>query len=398
MNEQVKEEKNKNNKKTIFIIGGIVLIAVLALVIPKIINKGADSEDEKINTGSEYGDKYANYLNEKILTDTDKAKAALINFDDKDDPEMLINYEENEEEYTIVLYIESDEVKETSKQKNVKPKILYSVKTEAPNWYFETKEENKDTTYVPVTSILTNENTTDKTITKDENFEKEYIEVDMELEEKEINKENIKDLNGLVNDYKKNDNSLTEEKQQEIKTKLEEIKKAEKLEAAKITSSNYNEKIGNHLKYFVGIYRGAYYGWPEVFDYKDVTNSVKVPGQTEYSMVYEVVGLKSLNDLQAKLEEYILKSKIPTNHPITREFTEYNGKVYLVMGGIGSGDFFDLKKTQILSSENGITKVKIFEYEGLGPKVVVEEVTLTITYNSEKDSYQITDYSSKKMN
>lgn len=392
----------KEKKKPIFIIGVIVLVlaALAALVVPKFMDTSSKKDKDKIDTGSEYGDKYAKYLKDKIFEEIDSIKASLINFDDKDDPEMLISYKDDKEEYTMVLYIADDEVKATPKYKNTKPTVLYSVKEDKKEWYLETTEENDKKTYEPIAPIIKEEATEQPektTITKDENFDKEYIEVEVELPEKEITEDDVKDLNDIVDDYKETDSLITEEQEQAIQEKVEEIKKAEKMEAAKITSSDYKEKIGNHIKYFVGIYRGADYGWPEVFEYKDVTGKVKVPGQHEYDMVYEIVGLKSLNDLQAKLEEYILKSKIPTEHPITREFKEYNGKVYRVRGGIGSGDYFDLKKTKILSSENGITKVKLFEYRGLGPEGVVEEVTLTITYNAEKNSYQITDYSIKEM-
>lgn len=354
-------------------------------------------KEEKIDTGSTYGDLYATYLKENVLNEKEEVEVTLVNVDDTTDPEMWFTYEETEKEQGKILYIEEEKVKETKVVQNAEPTILYSVETSTPTWYLKEKTEK---TYVPIKEMM-KENVSDTkleevTIKEDESFTTNYVEADIALEEKKVTKNELnKTITDMVSDYKENNKVVTDAEEQKITEKITTIKEQKVMEDAKITASNSNAKIGEHIKYFVGAYRGADYGWTNVFKYKDVTGTITIPGMHDYEMAYEVVGLKSIGELNVKLEEYIQKDKIPTTYSIQKEFKEYNGKVYRVRGGIGDSDYFDLKKTKVLSSENGITKVKIFEYAAFGPEGVVAEVILTFTYNKDTGKYQITDWTSK---
>ena len=420
-NESPKREEKSSKKKTIIIISILAIIIIVVatiIIVPKMLKgKEKTNEEEKLNTGSTYGDMFANYLKEHIFNEKEKVNASLINLDEENDPEMVINFqeEENAANYTMILYIEEDTVKESEKYGASKLALLYNVSTSKPTWYLKnTNETTNETSYTSTKTIIndkeeqTEEELTTSTIFLDDQFDNNYVEVNVPLKETEITKDELKDsMTSVVNNYKEKDKIITDEVEQTAIEKMKEvkdrIKKEEEkaaLEKIRITQSNYNQKIGEHIKYFVGSYMGADYGWIELFTYKDVTGSVKIPGvNTEYEMVYEVVGLKSLSSLNAKLEEYIVKNKIPTVYPIKKEFIEYNGKVYRARGGIGDGDHIVLSKTKVLSSENGLTKVKLFKYlPAFVGDEVCEEITLTFTYNKDTDKYQITDWSSKKIN
>ena len=112
-------------------------------------------------------------------------------------------------------------------------------------------------------------------------------------------------------------------------------------------------------------------------------------------MVYEVVGLKSIQSLKDQMATYmtsdaITKLRKSPSSSYTEGLKEYNGKVYLVRGGIGDGPVVDTKKAKVLSSEKGITKVQLTDIDSLGD-IVEATITLTVEYNKETGKYMITD-------
>lgn len=185
-----------------------------------------------------------------------------------------------------------------------------------------------------------------------------------------------------------------EQKKQEMETAKAEKEKAEE-EAMKITAENIQTKIGEHLKYASCVYLGSYYGLPTVYKTNDVTGKVTIPGASEEMMVYEIVGLKSIQSLKDQMATYmtsdaITKLRKSQSSSYTEGLKEYNGKVYLVRGGIGDGPVVDTKKAKVLSSEKGITKVQLTDIDSLGD-IVEATITLTIEYNKETGKYMITD-------
>ena len=185
-----------------------------------------------------------------------------------------------------------------------------------------------------------------------------------------------------------------EQKKQEMETAKAEKEKAEE-EAMKITAENIQTKIGEQLKYASCVYLGSYYGLPTVYKTNDVTGKVTIPGTSEEMMVYEVVGLKSIQSLKDQMATYmtsdaITKLRKSPSSSYTEGLKEYNGKVYLVRGGIGDGPVVDTKKAKVLSSEKGITKVQLTDIDSLGD-IVEATITLTVEYNKETGKYMITD-------
>lgn len=244
-------------------------------------------------------------------------------------------------------------------------------------------------------------------------FDTIFVKADTDLDKIDYKKDmEDKELKTAIaegaNKYKTEDEIITDEikaettqkvieveqKKQEMETAKAEKEKAEE-EAMKITAENIQTKIGEHLKYASCVYLGSYYGLPTVYKTNDVTGKVTIPGASEEMMVYEVVGLKSIQSLKDQMATYmtsdaITKLKKSQSSSYTEGLKEYNGKVYLVRGGIGDGPVVDTKKAKVLSSEKGITKVQLTDIDSLGD-IVEATITLTIEYNKETGKYMITD-------
>ena len=78
------------------------------------------------------------------------------------------------------------------------------------------------------------------------------------------------------------------------------------------------------------------------------------------------------------------------NGDYAKYLKEYNGKVYIVRGGIGDGPTINTKKAKVLSSENGISKIQLSDINALtGDTDAI--ITLTVEYNRDTEKYVITD-------
>ena len=163
----------------------------------------------------------------------------------------------------------------------------------------------------------------------------------------------------------------------------------------KITAENIQSKIGEHLKWASLVYLGSDYGLPTVYEIKDVTGKVSIPGTKDHMMTEEIVGLKSIQSLNNQIATYLSSNAInKLNKSMWVDYTEglkeYNGKVYIVRGGIGDGPSIDIKKAKVLSSEKGISKIQLTDVNVLG-NIPTANITLTVEYNKETKKYMITD-------
>lgn len=420
--------KTKQSKAPLII--AIIFIVILGLsalgfggvILFKYFNTSDSKEvEEEIDTGSDWGDSFGKYLKDNIFKNTSKANVVVIDVNGDNEPEMIITFEDKEDDekatYTSVLYMDSDEVKETNRLQDVSATILYSVDTGDKGWYLEQKDsKGKVSSYASILKMMKGTEKSSKTDCSDEatdcissdeaitvdDIGVDYVKADVTLKTKKVTADDLNDdMSEVVSKYDDTKVYVTESQEKTIKEKITELKKDKAIKEAKITQSNYSEKILNNLKWFVGAYYGPDYGWYKVFTFKEVTGTVTIPNVTETddTMIYEVVGLTSLESLKEQLRKYVSESiwsRFSTT--VGDGFTEYNGKVYRIRGGIGDSDYFDFDKTQVLSSDdNGVTKVKIFAYNPImDSEDPVEEVTLTITYDTDKKTYLITDWSSNK--
>ena len=169
------------------------------------------------------------------------------------------------------------------------------------------------------------------------------------------------------------------------------LKKGDNVKDATLTNENVQEKIGEHLKWFSAAYDGDIYGWPRIYTYKNVTNEVTLPDveRSSYAELYELVGAKSKENMKSELAKYVDSSKFSKFEYFLADLKDYNGKVYWINGGVGDAPVLDITTAKVISSENGISKVKLAiedPFEDTDKYVIV-----TVEYKDGK--YLITDWS-----
>jgi hypothetical protein len=307
-------------KKVLLIVIPIVLVIIIAIsiVIGIILKKKNESEDE-ILTGSTWGDTYYAYLKEAIkekdlndaeekygmMLDMKDAKLQFCGVEENQDPTMIMTYKKNESSYVNVYQITDDKkVVYIAYKQPTEVEYLYDIEKDEYSWYVHTKETSSDS-YSSLKNIVNNlnENSTkseesdnvniaeleaDYTINEDEaeitqetvNGEtlsiskldeifvkpeieqNKQIDFDVDIKEKDL-KEGIATA---VQDYKNENQKLTDEikenvskKVEEIKAKKEEIEKAKKEVEEKKAAEEAKKglKVGNYtLNYgkYVGVY------------------------------------------------------------------------------------------------------------------------------------------------
>lgn len=166
-----------------------------------------------------------------------------------------------------------------------------------------------------------------------------------------------------------------------------------------LTAENLQENVGEHIKWFYAAYLGADYGWNDIYEYKDVSEEVEIPGVEKNSVyIYELVGITSKKDIEDSLANYVSRDKfsklsesghVAYSGHFLGELTEHNGKVYWLNPGIGGG--FYIKNPRIVSTDNEITKIKIDSYSALG-ETLDEIITLTFKYDVETQKFLIIDW------
>ena len=450
-------------KKVLLIIIPIVLVFLIIGIIGAIfvgiwLNKNK-------TVGTTWGDTYYAYLkeaiNEKDLRKAEErfgmqlgmkdVKIGFCDIDENENPSMVMTYSKEENKYINVYQINNDNKVTYIAYKNpAEIEYLYNIENENYNWYIH-ENSNVSDSYMLLKNIAdklkinsgkSEENEdiniaeiqVDYTINKDESeisqetvdgntiemtkFDQIFVKPEISLDNQmdfniDIKENELKKLvTNLVSNFNKESEKITDEikenvlkKADESKNKIKEIEMAKKqvtqAKEMKVTQSDLISKLENHLKHFSACYLGANYGPSILYKVQDMTGKVKIPNTSEYEMVEEVVGLKSIADLETQLKTYLTESvitKLKTDSwgNITRDMHEYNGKVYIVRGGIGDGPAIDWNKAKLISSEGDTTKVELEEINLLG-NYVENKITVTVKYDEEKSSFMITDYSSKKV-
>ena len=316
-----KKEKKKSKKGLIIALVIIILVLIGASVGGYFLYNKIQLE-KPLETA--WGQTYYTYL--KSITENEDGqelqefnnssytKIEFCDLETEEYPVMVISYEQEDENYTNIYYIENIENNSVHMMSYSLPtdyEMLYSIEEKEYNWYIITKSDNT-TEYSPFQNelvpstgekideeILSNEYTIkndDKTTVEtvdgeelsidkfDETFIKPEIEdnsfeFDFNLSENDF-KEAIENN---VNEYKNQEQLITEEikqtvtdkeaeitnKQEEMETAKEEVKKKEAEEEAKRKAEEEAEKgfkVGSHrLQYGtyesdVGIMDSSMYG------------------------------------------------------------------------------------------------------------------------------------------
>ena len=443
------KEKKKGSKKTKIVIAMIAILVIIASAVGGYFAYQYIEEKKPIE--QEWADTYYNFIkgsDEENSSDTkikNNSKIGFIDVAKIENPVMIVEYEKEEKTYTDIYYINDGKVNNVINLDADNVELLYDINTKQYDWYTHIETETNDTYRKISTQILRKDTeiTTEDTATEENTeytfikgeeisvetvdgnkiaipkFDTLFVETEVEvgkvdyhvdMKDKELKTAIIEG----VDKYKTEEEMITEQVKTEVTQKVTEVEnKQQEMEIAKeekakkeeeemkITAENIQTKIGEHLKWTALAYLGSDYGLPTVYKVNDVSGTVSIPGvDNSYMMTYEIVGLKSIQSLKNQIATYISSSAISKlNQSMWGSYTEglkeYNGKVYLVRGGIGDGPSIDIKKAKVLSSEGEISKVQLTDINVLGD-VVEATITLTVEYNKETGKYMITDCVIKK--
>ena len=449
--EKTKETKveNKGNKKTAIIITLVTIIVVALAAVGGYF--AYQYMEEKKPIEQEWANTYYNYIKEQkneAITGTkiqNNSKIGFTNVEGVENPVMFVEYNKEEKPCTDIYYINNGTVKNIIDLGISDVELLYNINSKEYSWYTHKETETTDT-YEKVSDLITSkentnstednttENTTGKTFTKGEEvstdtisgdtisipkFDTEFVETDVDIgkidySQDMTDKELKNSITDETNNLKNKDEMLTEEVKNNVTQKVEEVEnkqqemekakeeKAKKEEEMKITSANVQEKISEHLKMASMVYLGEVYGVESVYKTNDVTGTVNIPGiDSNVYMTMEVVGLKSIQSLKDRVSACITSSAINKlqsgmKGDYAKYLKEYNGKVYIVRGGIGDGPMIDTKKAKVLSSEGGTSKVQLTDIDGLTGETEAI-LTLTVEYNNDTQKHMVTDCTVKKL-
>lgn len=417
------------SKKTKIIIISVSILAVIALIV--VIGFVVRNMMLNESVGSTWGDTYYAYLKE-VKTSEDKIKygfeqemnnvsVEFVQADEDKNPVMVISYQKENNEYSNIYYADAEGMSFSKSDSPSSVEYLYNIESSEYGWYEHVKSDGMHT-YQSIDNLTDSliGNTTetlevafdeDSFVRNEENmnvsdFDKVFVEIDISNEGKfdvdfSSDDMDFRDtITNAVNDYRPDEELTTDEIKQNVTNRVEEInkvideqKKQEELEKAKLTNDNIESRIGDNLKWFSAAYLGSTYGWYYVYDYKDVTGKVSIPGVDEFMMVDEVVGAQSVDNMKKSLQQYMttdVVNKLASDLNFDYGFEEYNGKLYWVSGGVGDGDVIDYDKAKVISSDGNTSKVLLENYNSIG-NTIRQRITVTVIY--ENDKYMITDYS-----
>lgn len=440
------KEKTKKSKKKAIIIVIVLVVLIVAGVGGFFLYKYIEL---KAPLESEWGETYYSYLKEGTIEGTkskedigfadgmENTKIEFAEIENEENPVMIVSYNKEDETYNNIYKIEEGNVTYTKIEEPSDIELLYSIEEKLYRLYAHIENETQDK-YEPVSNIInpneeeklpeytitkgeetTQETSTGDTITiskYDETFIRPEVEKSTVVDfNTNLSEEDMKDaMQNAVNGYKPQDEIVTEEVKEEITNKEEELtNKKEEMQTAKeelerleeekikITQANVQEKLGEHLKWFGFLYEGPLYGMSEIYDIKDRTGEIIIPGtDSQNNMVEEVVGAKSIQDMRENMEKYMTSSVISKIKSESMWYSpgedfddylyDYNGKVYAVRGGIGGGPYIKFENAKVVSSEDGITKIQLEDLHSLG-ETLEARITLTVEYDKETETYMITD-------
>lgn len=448
-----KNKTKKKSKKRLIIILSVVGLIVVGVIVGLLIYF---LNAPKMST--EWGETYYTYLDDirskyhnkqdiKASGFSNDIESYNIKFIDAGlkEPVMVSEYKKDNEEYLNVYSIDK-EGKVTTNIYNTptKLKLLYNINQKKYIWYIYNKSDSISY-YTPLSvaadkSKESNDNLvsyddsphTDQYNTKNPNsyttysivehdtypnddirsvitdFDQNFIEIDKDIKDTsfDLDKENgfADEMNKLVDSYKKTSKLIDKSDKKKVEETIKNVedKKIEftkKQEELRIDSSNLQSKLGEHLKWFSAAYLGSYYGFNKIYKYTDVTGKVKVPNTPEGYMTYELSGSTSIADMKNTILKYVNtatfnKLNSDNYNGMFHDLYDYNGKVYLVEGGIGEGPYIRSQNAKFISYNNGVAKVLLEEFDGLSG---MKNTEITVTFENIDGSYKITSYTTRNV-
>ena len=275
----MEEKKNKKSLKIIIIIIVILLILAIAGGIFLFINN-------KKSIGTEWGDVYFEYLEDKIsdndYKDAKNGKLQFIQLEDENKPAMILSYEKDTDKFMEITLIDKENKTKTKKieAKDIEEldiELLYNIKNEKYDWYEHQKKEDGSELFVEIEESYIKNNSEPEDDKKYEfteeelksekespsisKFDEEFIkpefeenETDIDLKGK-IDKKELRDtVKKAVDKYKTQDKIITDEVKEEVEKSLEELENLkEQINQTKDTEDGI--LVGENLLKF-GQYKG----------------------------------------------------------------------------------------------------------------------------------------------
>lgn len=442
---EVKEATTANQKVKKKGCNKKVVITIIVLILLAAISVGGYFIYQALVGNASFKDKWAEKYYEYILENKsdsekiqNKSKIGFINIKQEETPIMVSEYTKSDDNYIDLYYVIDGKIQQIKEILASKVVYLYNIGLEEYSWYLKTdSKENNECTYTPVLDIVL-ENKYENGLTEDydgvssftfSNDDKisatvdgetlsisqkdvVFVETGIELTTVDINndmsdKQIKKALVKSSNEYKSEDNLLTDSQKNDISAKATELEELiEKIETAleaemEVTQDNFMDKIGEQLKYFTACYRGGLYGPYELFSLEGV--DIEVPGIDPINeMAYEVKGLTSIEALRESISKNLSSDVIdelnsrPYTGDITKFLHDYNGKVYFGIGGIGDGSYIKYEDAKVISSEYGTTIVELTERNAFtdDPETSIK---VTLSYEYDISDYIVVDYTTTQL-
>lgn len=164
-------KKKKVNKTLIIVLifvvvfGGVMLLMNMGNKGNKRNNKGNEKAEEviKVNTGTEWGDKYLTYLmTEKPDLKTYEISFIDVNPDDEEEtpeiPEMFVKYIDNSDMESLKVFFIGDDgyVYESKYYRDYRIRYIYSLKDSSLDWYIYLTTTKNYGSYTKVSKIIDN--------------------------------------------------------------------------------------------------------------------------------------------------------------------------------------------------------------------------------------------------
>ena len=211
--------KRKNNKSSWLFIVFAVVFVISAFYFANsgmsVTNNNLDkaNESKNIDTGTTWGNKYANrLLDEK--NDFTYYDVAFVDLDFDKSPEMLFKYLDSaNKECLKVMYINNSEVMVTKEFRTFTVHLIYSLKNKDFDWYIKIATSSKYGAYTKLNKIVDGTAyDSDIKVTNDTelvNYNKTYVDTNYELKFYRVNKDTFeKDFTTIVNKFNNYNNKV----------------------------------------------------------------------------------------------------------------------------------------------------------------------------------------------
>lgn len=158
--------KKKKVNKTLVIVLIFVVIFGGVMLLMNMGNKGKNNnnnnqeqkeEQIKVNTGTEWGDKYLTYMM-TYKKELKTYEVSFINIDDTPEPEMFVKYIDNSDKESMKIFFIADDgyVYETKYYRDYRIRYIYSLKDKTIDWYLYLTTTKNYGSYTMISKIVDN--------------------------------------------------------------------------------------------------------------------------------------------------------------------------------------------------------------------------------------------------